>query len=719
MQFSKKEYKEVLNFRPTKLIIMFVFLVNNLVLADPIGLETMVVIEDPLDDMSYSVFDAKSATKTDTPIMEIPQSIQVITNAILRDQDQQTISGAIENVSSVVAPKTTELLTSEFLIRGFKSQFYLDSLPAFGQANVADPLSLVNVERIEVVKGPTSTLFGGGLGAPIGGLINVVSKQPMPEASYSVSMRGGSFNTINPSFDFNQPISADKGVLFRITGEYEQSESYIDALDNEQYSIFPTLAINFSDETNLTIRGQYSHIKFLEYSGLRAEGTVADAPYSIPSLRYSGATDTPKSTVENKMLTAEFSHRFSDHIQASIQARYYENNIEEYSSFTHRLIIDGIGSFGQESPSHLPFYSGVLPASVSEFVINPNVVLDFETGFITHKVLLGAEYDTTKSQARLGVFYDEFADIFLDVADRDDDITYLSIEDGNVTQSQDDHYQTIGVYIQDQLDISDRFHFLTSLRWTHITVDEIGAKTTNSSITPRIGAVFDLSNKVSVFAGYGEGFRAVTALFGETPKPEESNQIEGGVKFDFYEMGLSGSIAAYQLVRENVAVPDPNGAFSSIQSGEQMSYGAEADFLWEPMESLSILGNYAYTEATLTKHSKPELVVGHRLPRVPRHSGRAAVRYRFVGGILEGLGLGMGVTVASNRHLSLPNEYTVSGFYRVDAQASYPISKNLDLSVNIQNLTNTRYYEPFLFLQDEVVSPGPPISAFATLRVRF
>jgi len=719
MQFSKKEYKEVLNFRPTKLIIMFVFLVNNLVLADPIGLETMVVIEDPLDDMSYSVFDAKSATKTDTPIMEIPQSIQVITNAILRDQDQQTISGAIENVSSVVAPKTTELLTSEFLIRGFKSQFYLDSLPAFGQANVADPLSLVNVERIEVVKGPTSTLFGGGLGAPIGGLINVVSKQPMPEASYSVSMRGGSFNTINPSFDFNQPISADKGVLFRITGEYEQSESYIDALDNEQYSIFPTLAINFSDETNLTIRGQYSHIKFLEYSGLRAEGTVADAPYSIPSLRYSGATDTPKSTVENKMLTAEFSHRFSDHIQASIQARYYENNIEEYSSFTHRLIIDGIGSFGQESPSHLPFYSGVLPASVSEFVINPNVVLDFETGFITHKVLLGAEYDTTKSQARLGVFYDEFADIFLDVADRDDDITYLSIEDGNVTQSQDDHYQTIGAYIQDQLDISDRFHFLTSLRWTHITVDEIGAKTTNSSITPRIGAVFDLSNKVSVFAGYGEGFRAVTALFGETPKPEESNQIEGGVKFDFYEMGLSGSIAAYQLVRENVAVPDPNGAFSSIQSGEQMSYGAEADFLWEPMESLSILGNYAYTEATLTKHSKPELVVGHRLPRVPRHSGRAAVRYRFVGGILEGLGLGMGVTVASNRHLSLPNEYTVSGFYRVDAQASYPISKNLDLSVNIQNLTNTRYYEPFLFLQDEVVSPGPPISAFATLRVRF
>jgi len=719
MQFSKKEYKEVLNFRPTKLIIMFVFLVNNLVLADPIGLETMVVIEDPLDDMSYSVFDAKSATKTDTPIMEIPQSIQVISNAILRDQDQQTISGAIENVSSVVAPKTTELLTSEFLIRGFKSQFYLDSLPAFGQANVADPLSLVNVERIEVVKGPTSTLFGGGLGAPIGGLINVVSKQPMPEASYSVSMRGGSFNTINPSFDFNQPISADKGVLFRITGEYEQSESYIDALDNEQYSIFPTLAINFSDETNLTIRGQYSHIKFLEYSGLRAEGTVADAPYSIPSLRYSGATDTPKSTVENKMLTAEFSHRFSDHIQASIQARYYENNIEEYSSFTHRLIIDGIGSFGQESPSHLPFYSGVLPASVSEFVINPNVVLDFETGFITHKVLLGAEYDTTKSQARLGVFYDEFADIFLDVADRDDDITYLSIEDGNVTQSQDDHYQTIGAYIQDQLDISDRFHFLTSLRWTHITVDEIGAKTTNSSITPRIGAVFDLSNKVSVFAGYGEGFRAVTALFGETPKPEESNQIEGGVKFDFYEMGLSGSIAAYQLVRENVAVPDPNGAFSSIQSGEQMSYGAEADFLWEPMESLSILGNYAYTEATLTKHSKPELVVGHRLPRVPRHSGRAAVRYRFVGGILEGLGLGMGVTVASNRHLSLPNEYTVSGFYRVDAQASYPISKNLDLSVNIQNLTNTRYYEPFLFLQDEVVSPGPPISAFATLRVRF
>lgn len=685
----------------------------------PVNLQQMDVVSDQLDDFSYTVIDATSATKTDTPIMEIPQSIQVIPSAVLVDQDLQTISSAVENVSSVVAPKTTELLTSEFVIRGFKSQFYLDSMPAFGQANIADPLSLVNVERIEVVKGPTATLFGGGLGAPIGGLINVVSKVPEPEAKYTVSLRGGSFATINPSFDFNQPVTEDKSILFRVTGEYENSESFIDELENEQFSIFPTLSVDISPETNLIIRGQYSNIEFLEYSGLRAEGTIADAPYKIDRLRYSGAKNTPKSTVENKMVTAAFTHRFSPNIEASIQARYYENSFKEFSSFTHSLLIDNVGSFGQVSPSHLPFYSGVLPASVQEFVINPNIVLDFDTGFITHKVLVGAEYDFTKHEAKIGTIFDEFEDTFLDVSDRNDDISYLPIVDGNFIQSKDDEYETIGVYIQDQFDITDRFHFLASVRWTSVSIKERGSDITNSSFTPRVGMVADITDEISAFIGYGEGFRAVTALFGSTPKPEESNQIEGGIKFDFSGLGLSGTVAGYQLIRENVVVPDPNGAFSSIQAGEQTSYGAEVDFLWEPTDSFSILGNYAYTEAHLTKHSRPSLGVGDRLPRVPEHSGRVAVRYRFIGGFFDKLGVGAGVTLASNRHLSLPNQYTVGGFYRIDAQASYPITKNIQLSINIQNLTNSKYYEPFLFLEDEVVSPGAPISAFATVKVSF
>ncbi len=685
-------------------------------------LDTMFVEESLSDPMSYTVLDARSATKTDTPLMEIPQSIQVIPAAVLRDQDQQTISGAIENVSSVVAPKSTELLTSEFIIRGFKSQFYTDSLPSYGRANGADPLSLVNVDRIEVVKGPTSTLFGGGLGAPIGGLINVVSKQPMPEAKYSASFRAGSFTTLNPSFDINQPLTGGDTVLFRMTGEYKYSESYIDALENEHFSIFPTIAFNFSPETQLVIRGQYSHVKFLEYSGLRAEGTIAAAPYTIHPYRYSGATGTPKSRVENIMVTAEFSHRFSEHVEASVQSRYYENTTDEYSSFTHRLIIDGVGDFGKPGPSYLPFYSGVLPATVKEFVINPNLVIDFDSELmldVTHKVLFGLEYDTTRVKAQLGVFYDEFDDIWLDVADRYDDITYLSIEGGNISQAQNDRYQTIGVYLQDQMDIASRLHLLVSLRWTSVIVEELSARAANDSVTPRIGAVFDMTDKLSVFVGYGEGFRAVTALFGETPKPEESSQVEGGIKFDFYEQSISGSVAAYQLIRNNVVVPNPEGAFSSIQSGEQMSYGVEIDFLWEPFESLSILGNYAYTNAKLTEDPNPKLVVGDRLPRVPKHSGRIAIRYRFLSGIFEGLGLGMGVTGMSDREISLPNTYAVDGFYRIDAQASYPLTEHLNLSLNIQNLTNTDYYEPFLFLQDAVVQPGSPISAFARVMVQF
>ena len=692
------------------------------------------------DALGYTAINASSATKTDTPIMEIPQAIQVIPEAILIDQDLQTLSSAVENVSSVVAPKSTELLTSDFIVRGFKSQFYLDAMPAFGSANIADPLSLVNVERIEVAKGPSATLFGGGLGAPIGGLINVVSKSPMPESKYSLSLRGGSFATINPSFDFNQPLTSDDKVLFRLTGEYEHSESFIDELKNEQYSIFPTLSVDFSEDTRLILRGQYSRIKFLEYAGLRAEGTIAPAidandksgntlanpSYSIPRFRYSGATDTPDSVVENKMLTLEFSHRFSSHVKASINARYFENDFEENSSFSHRLFIEQSPRGSNLKPSEFPFFSGILDSSVQEFVINPNIIFDFDTGPFIHKVLAGAEYDKTNTNAKLGISQYNFrADMFLDVADRNDDIHYSEIVPGNIQQSQDNSYQTIGVYIQDQIDLTDRLHFLAAIRWTTIELEERKSNgdpttvTNNDKFTPRVGATFDITDEVSIFAGYGEGFRAVLALFGETAKPELSNQIEGGFKFDFADLGMSGTLSGYQLIRENVAVPDPEGAFSSIQAGEQTAIGGELDLMWEPTESLAILGNYAYTDATLTKHSQPELGVGHRLPRVPQHSGRAAIRYRFQDGLLEGLSLGTGVTLSSSRHIQLPNTHKTNGFYRVDAQASYPLTENLQLTVNIQNLTNSKYYEPFLFLEDSVVAPGQPIAAFATLKATF
>lgn len=691
---------------------------NNEETNSAVELAPLEVIGTETEDMGYIVPNATSGTKTDTPIMEIPQSIQVIPKAILSDQDSQTLSNALENVSSVVAPKSTELLTSGFIVRGFKSKVYLDNMPTSGAVNAADSLSLINVEKIEVAKGPTATLFGGGLGAPVGGLINVVSKQPHAENKYTVSFRGGSFSTINPSFDFNQSLSEDDKVLFRLTGEYQQAESFIDEVESEQYSIYPTLSVDFSEDTRLVIQGQYSHINFLEYTGLRAEGTIEETDYNIPRFRYSGATDTPKSEVENKMLTLNFSHRFSEHFKASIQARYYKNEFEEFSSFHHGSL-SGLRRPRDLKDSELPFYSGVLNSTTEALIINPNFIFDFNTGFIKHKVLLGAEYDTTRSNAQLGTYYDTFEDIYLDLADREDDINYLEVVEGNLTQAQENRYQTMGVYLQDQLDIGDRLHLLASLRWTTISVEEIEQTTRNSSLTPRIGVVFDLTDSVSAFVGYGEGFRAVLAMFGETAKPEESTQIEAGIKFDAIEYGLSGTISGYELIRNNVVVPDPNGAFSSIQAGEQTAIGAEIDILWEPTEALSILANYAYTDARLTKHADPKLVVDDKLPRIPQHSGRAAIRYRFQKNLLSGLEVGMGVSFSSSRHISLPNTFKTDGFYRLDAQVSYPLTKNLKLSVNVQNLTNSQYYEPFLFLQDEVVSPGQPISAFATLRASF
>ncbi len=155
----------------------------------------------------YSAPSSASATRTDTPLVEVPQSVQVVTQTMLKEQDSHSLADALVNVSGVRATKPQEALFAQPIVRGFPAEIYMNGLPAFGgTAASIDPTSLIGTERIEVLKGPTSALYGGGIGAPLGGLINVVSKRPEAEPSALLSMRTGSFGTENPSLDLNTPI---------------------------------------------------------------------------------------------------------------------------------------------------------------------------------------------------------------------------------------------------------------------------------------------------------------------------------------------------------------------------------------------------------------------------------------------------------------------------------------------------------------------------------
>jgi iron complex outermembrane receptor protein len=284
----------------------------------------------------------------------------------------------------------------------------------------------------------------------------------------------------------------------------------------------------------------------------------------------------------------------------------------------------------------------------------------------------------------------------------------------------------------------ERYHLLGGIRLVSMNVDhQFQTENTIGSATrydvdyqeaaPRFGGVVDLGAGVSAFAAYSEGFRGVLNYTGkEAPEPEQSAMSEAGVKFANESYHLNGSLAAYQLTRENVPTANPFVPGSTVQLGEQQSQGIELDLGWQPTPAFSLLATYAYTDAEVTEDIINEVPtegqdidrIGKRLARVPEHSGRIAARYRFQEGKLQGLGLGLGITAASKRPVSLSNNYFTEAYCVADAQISYE-TETWQAELSISNLTNHFYYEPYPYLGEDVVAPARPISFFFSITTRF
>ena len=336
----------------------------------------------------YSAPSSASATRTDTPLVEVPQSVQVVTQTMLKEQDSHSLADALVNVSGVRATKPQEALFAQPIVRGFPAEIYMNGLPAFGgTAASIDPTSLIGTERIEVLKGPTSALYGGGIGAPLGGLINVVSKRPETEPSALLSMRTGSFGTVNPSLDLNTPIG-DK-VAARIAADYQENDSWIDHVNGHQWSIQPSIAFQLSPETELLLRGQYENRSQLEYSGLPAAQALSG---QIDRNAFPGATNgQPHTTIENRTTTAELTHELNDDTRLTVSAQYYEGKVRDYGS----LVYPDLLGPNPTTPTVYPIFKLYLPTNIRESTLDTNLGSKVEALGGDHELLVGINYDNT------------------------------------------------------------------------------------------------------------------------------------------------------------------------------------------------------------------------------------------------------------------------------------------------------------------------------------
>lgn len=655
----------------------------------------------------YAEKDAPSVTRSSVPLLQQARSVSVINRAVIDEQQLQSLSDALKNVAGAVPIRENEMVLANPIIRGFDAEVFVDGLSAYGATSVVDPASLVNVERVEVLKGPAGTLFGSGFGSALGGLINVVTKAPESEAFGTAAIRLGSFSTVNPSFDLNLPVNAAIG--FRINGEYGDTDSAIDDAVQRKASLNPSLSVQFGDSTQLLVKAQLSRNENLEYSGLPAAITV-NANLGVNPFRFSGATDAPKTTISNRVFTAALTHEFSPATQLTVDARAYDSKFDEYGSFYFG------GPNDPTEPTVFTLLSAYLPTDVRQYTLAPRLNWKIEQENTQHDLILGADLDKTDYFAQIGF---DFAGIgTIDYRNRRDAPNFGRLPALGLTQ--DDRFRTAAVYLEDHLRIGERWTLQAGLRGTrlHFRQPSSGTDQTYTETAPRLGTSLLLNEHVSLFAGYSEGFRGVSNFFGLAPAiPESSRQYELGAKFAAAG-GLSGSIAAYRLDRRNVVISagDLGNPFLQEQSGAQRAQGVDVDLVFEPTPAWSALFAYAYTDTEVTRDLEPRL--GSAFARVPKHSARAALRYRVVDGSFAGFGLGLGARSLSARELTLPNLDQVGGVTVFDLQLSYAWEK-AELALSLVNLTDKTYFEPYQYLAQSVVIPGDPRSGFVSVLYRF
>ena len=415
-------------------------------------------------------------------------------------------------------------------------------------------------------------------------------------------------------------------------------------------------------------------------------------------------------------MTAKLEHAFGEDWSANVQARLGHTDFREIAQTF---------SAGFDFAGNAPLFGtswNVLNIDLfqeqDEFSLNGTVTGKFESDDIKSTILVGADYSKVSDKgAMLGDFNDLFLLAPVDLtAPVFPPYVYPANTPFNTIVDGVNVYTTKGVYAQVQSTLWGNVHVLGGVRLANLQIENVSpafALSQTSDTTralPRVGAVVDVTPEISLFADYSEGMKgnAFSFFLGE-PVPEESDQIEAGVKFEF-AYGISGTAALFELNRTGVPV-----GFPAVANGEQRSRGFDIDMTWQADDNWFVLANYAHVEAELTKDAGGG-VAGNRLNNVYPDSGRVWVSYRFTQPGYRGLSAGAGIYAASGAYLDLANVYETDAYYTVDAKLGYD-DEEIAASVSVKNLTNEKYFIPFNYFGGRIM-PGEELAVYGSFAVK-
>ena len=635
----------------------------------------VVVTGQAQDDDDYNVTDATVGTRTDTPTRDVPQSIQVIPQEVIEDQRVNNVTDALRNIPGVVPSDSNRTLFNNPTIRGFGGGFDF-GIDVFrrnglrdgqGASNTGDT---ANVERIEVLKGPSSVLYGQG--SP-GGIINLVTKQPLSESFYEVSGEIGNFNFYRGTVDLSGPLDENQKLLYRLNVAAETSESFIDFYDRDRYLVNPVLAWNISDDTKLTLEFEYRSIRSLNDAGLPAVGTVLDNPNgNIPVERYAGEPDLDIQDTDTYRVGYNFEHQFSD----SWRIRNAFDTVLSRSN-SLRLINGSLDPDGRTlNRSYIDNGDGF---DVNAYTLDTYTVGKFNTGSVRHELVTGIELYRNEV-INNDTFFVPAGAGSIDLFDPQYGVTTLTEPTSFTDTKRTD--DGLGIYLQDQVILSDKFTLVLGGRFDILTneVENFNLDTNefqqNEGFSPRIGVVYKPIEDISVYASFT---RSLDQSIGEsadgsTFDPGRGTQYEVGVKGDISDR-ISATLALYDLTRTNVLTDDPDNPNPQfrIPTGEQNSQGIELSVAGEILPGWNIIGGYAYTDAEITEDNTFE--EGNRLDNVPENAVSLWTTYTIQQGSIKGLGFGAGLFFVGEREGDLNNSFQLPSYTRTDATIFYRVRR--------------------------------------------
>ncbi|WP_142688255.1 TonB-dependent receptor [Chitinophaga polysaccharea] len=650
--------------------------------------------------------------------IENPQVYSVISSELIKDQVVTSYDNALNN-----APGISKLWSSTgrdgdgasyYSLRGFAVQPTLvNGLPGLTNGG----LDVANIDRIEVVKGPSGTLFGSSV-VSYGGLINTVTKKPYDHFGGEISYTGGSYGLNRVTADINTPLDKDNKVLLRVTGAYHDENSFQDAGFVKKRFIAPSLTYHVSDRLTLMLNTEFLSSESTNLTMLFLDRGTALFAKNLQELGYDNKRSYTSNNLSIKTPTS------------SVQAQAIYKLSDTWTSQTivsrGTAKSEGYYSYLYEASSAMPGFPNISPTfaryisyqngSTNTTDIQQNFTGDFKIGQFRNRVVAGLDYFNRHTQGNsTGYALNGLVDMagndngILSRQHTDSLLNALRVDNSNLTQ------ETYSAYVSDVFNILPSLSVMASLRVDHfknggLTVSE-NNKYSQTALSPKFGIMYQpILNTLSVFVNYMNGFtNSAPRQRGDNVwvsfDPEQANQMEGGVKVNLLGGMITGSVSYYDIKVKNIILQTGGGTTTGYtQGGERTSRGVEAEIVANPVAGLNISGGYSYNDSKFTETNDKEYLGRRPEEAGPKNLANLWITYKFQNGPVKGFGIGFGGNYTSENMILnrlTTGVFTLPSYTVLNGSLFYNTNK-FNVAFKLDNIGNKEYYKGWSTIEPQM-----------------